>query len=115
MDTTFSCPRMAVEIEIDGKPAVIGRKTTKPRRQGCRSRSGRALRSDAAQRGYTLGCMAGKSARPSPCGRGQADAPQEREPQPQHKERCGPLVIARQRKGDGRALILYTRDDRRHA
>ena len=41
--------------------------------------------------------------------RGQDPGPEAQQPD----ERCGPVAIARQRKGDGRALILYTRDERR--
>jgi hypothetical protein len=60
--------------------------------------------------------MAGKPAEPPPSDRpsgfdDQADAPTrggERGPQDEHS---GPVAIARHVKDDGRALILYTRDD----
>jgi hypothetical protein len=60
--------------------------------------------------------MAGKPAEPPPSDRppgidGQADAhARGGEREPQH-ECSGPVAIARHVKGDGRALILYTRDD----
>jgi hypothetical protein len=45
----------------------------------------------------------------------QDPGPEEQDPGPEEQrgEHCGPLAIARRRKGDGRALILYTREERR--
>jgi|NGEPerStandDraft_6_1074524.scaffolds.fasta_scaffold55667_3 hypothetical protein len=59
--------------------------------------------------GYTLGGMAREPAAPAPSERPATDRrPEGGEPRAQG-ERCGAVAIARHAKGDGRALILYTR------
>jgi hypothetical protein len=50
--------------------------------------------------------MAGTPAEPPP-----PEQESETGPQTDAPERCGPIAIARHVKDDGRALILYTRDD----
>jgi len=62
--------------------------------------------------------MAGKPAEPPPPelppeGDTQIDAPEHFRPGERSRpdELCGPVAIARHVKDDGRALILYTRDD----
>ena len=51
--------------------------------------------------------MAGEPAEPPPPGQ-----PSQSDPQIDAPERTGPVAIARHVKDDGRALILYTRDER---
>jgi len=55
--------------------------------------------------------MAGTPAETPPSGGSESDSSEEREAQMQAAERYGPLAVARHRKEDGRALILYSRTD----
>ena len=55
--------------------------------------------------------MAGNSAETPPSGASESDSSEEHDPRLQAGERYGPLAVARHRKEDGRALILYTRID----
>jgi hypothetical protein len=59
--------------------------------------------------------MAGKPAEPPPSSRSQIHRSEEGSEQQQRDERAAALTIARHVNEDGRALILYSHDQREHA
>jgi hypothetical protein len=54
--------------------------------------------------------MGGNHREQTSAGEGPVDEPEQDGEPAAADERVGPVVIARHRKGDGRALILYTAD-----